>query len=115
MKVKIAYQGWYHHSRDTLATILELQNDVLHMIGSSKDHPSATMMSKLRRLQQKVDKAIDIEKCMFTPSGENHPQHDIPIQFGSGEHQIVKCGLEEPPFFSPVHKHETTFGIPGGK
>ena len=53
MVVKIKYQGWYHHSCDTLAPTLESRNEVLHMIRYTKEPPSVTKLIKIRRLQHK--------------------------------------------------------------
>ena len=62
MVIKRKCQGWYHHSHDTLTPILESRSEVLHTIRFTKYPPSATMLSKFRRLQHKVDEDIEIAK-----------------------------------------------------
>ena len=62
MVVMRKFQGWYHQSRETLAPTLESQNEVLHMIRYTKQPPSETTLSKVRRMQHKVDEAIEIAK-----------------------------------------------------
>ena len=60
------FQGWYHQSRETLAPTLESQNEVLHMIRYTKQPPSETTLSKVRRMQHKVDEAIEISKTRWS-------------------------------------------------
>ena len=66
MIVKSKCQGWFHHSRDTLAPTLEAQNEVLHVMRSTKGPTSAETLSKLRRLQNKVDEAVGTAKTIWS-------------------------------------------------
>ena len=79
MVVQRKFNDWYHHSRDTLAPVLESRNEVLHMIRSTKESPSATILSKLRRLQNKFDEAIDIAKIRWSRHLAQ-TIHNIPFQ-----------------------------------
>ena len=66
MIVKSKCQGWFHHSRDTLAPTLEYRNEVLHVMRATKGPTSAETLSKLRRLQNKVDEALGIAKTRWS-------------------------------------------------
>ena len=73
MIVKSKCQGWFHHSRDTLAPTLESRNEVLHVMRDTKVPASAETLSKLRRLQNKVDEAVGTAKNqMVALTGQTH-------------------------------------------
>ena len=66
MIVKSNCHGWFHHSRDTLAPTLVAQNEVLHVMISTKGPTSAETLSKLIRLQHKVNEAVGIAKTRWS-------------------------------------------------
>ena len=60
------FQGWYHHSRDTLTHILDKRNEVLYNIRAKKLAPSGQTLSKLRKLQWEVDEVIAMAKTRWS-------------------------------------------------
>ena len=66
MAVGSKYQGWYHHSQDTLPPILDARNKVLYTIRAKKLTPSGQTFTKLRKLQWEVNEVIAMAKTRWS-------------------------------------------------